>query len=82
LLVLWCAGDRSSMTGSDEDRGRSRRLGVEDRRWSSTCQVLGGWTIERSGDAVCGLHRAQGNEERRYLSFASKPRSTVSLGLA
>jgi hypothetical protein len=22
------------MAGSDEDRGRSRRLGVEDRRWS------------------------------------------------
>jgi hypothetical protein len=30
------------MTGSDEDRGRSRRLGVEDRGWSRTSQVLGG----------------------------------------
>jgi hypothetical protein len=44
------------MTGSDEDGGRSRRLDAEDPRWSSTGQVLGGWTIERSGDAVCGLH--------------------------
>jgi hypothetical protein len=23
-------------------------------------RVLGGWTIERSGGAVCGLHRARG----------------------
>jgi hypothetical protein len=26
--------------------------------WSSICRVLGGWTIERLGVAVCGLHRA------------------------
>jgi hypothetical protein len=32
--------------------------------------------IERSGDAVCGLYRAQGNKERGFLSMASKPRST------
>jgi hypothetical protein len=37
--------------------------------------------IERSGDAVCGLHRAQGDEERKFLGLASKPRSTVSPGL-
>jgi hypothetical protein len=36
LLVSWCAGGRCDMAGSDEDRGRSRRLGVEDRRWSNT----------------------------------------------
>jgi hypothetical protein len=45
------------MTGSDEDRGRSRRLGAEDQRWSSTGRVLGGLTIEKSGDAVCGLKK-------------------------
>jgi hypothetical protein len=28
-----------------------------------TGRVLGGRMIERSGDAVCGLHRARGNEE-------------------
>jgi hypothetical protein len=44
--------------------------------------VLGGWTIERSGDVVCGLHRAQEYEQRGFLGLASKPRSTVSLGLA
>jgi hypothetical protein len=29
--------------------------------------VLGGWTIERSGDTVCGLHHARGGEERMFL---------------
>jgi hypothetical protein len=47
LLVLWCVGDRCDMVGSDEDRGRSRRPGVEDRGWSSTGRVLSGQTIER-----------------------------------
>jgi hypothetical protein len=46
------------MTSSNEDRGRSRRPSVEDRRCSSTGWVLGGWIIERLDDAVCGLHRA------------------------
>jgi hypothetical protein len=46
------------MMGSDEDRGRSRRLGAEDRGWSSTGRVLSGRMIERSDDAVCDLHRA------------------------
>jgi hypothetical protein len=32
-----------------------------------TGQVLGGWAIERSGDAVCGLHHARGDEERVFL---------------
>jgi hypothetical protein len=31
---------------------------------------------------VCGLHCAHGDEERRFLSSASKPRTTVSPGLA
>jgi hypothetical protein len=42
-----------------------------------TGRVLSGRTIERSGDAVCGLHRARGDEEREFLGLASKPRSTV-----
>jgi hypothetical protein len=37
---------------------------------------------QRSGDAVCGLHRAQGDEERGFLGLASKLRSTVSPKLA
>jgi hypothetical protein len=58
------------MVGSDEDRGRSRRLGAEDQKWSSIGLVLGGWMIERSGNAVCGLHHAQGDKERQFLGLA------------
>jgi hypothetical protein len=64
------------MVGRDEDRGSSRRPSVEDWRWSSTSRVLGGRTIKMSGDTVCGLHRAHGDEEREFLGLASKPRST------
>jgi hypothetical protein len=64
------------MVGSNEDRCRSRRLGAEDRGWSSTGRVLGGWTIKRSGDSVCGLHHAQGDGEHEFLGLTSKPRST------
>jgi hypothetical protein len=70
------------MVGSNEDCDRSRRHGAEYQLWSSTGQVLGGRMIGRSGDDVCGLHRAQGDKERWFLGLASKPRSTVSLGLA
>jgi hypothetical protein len=31
LHVSWYAGGRCGMTGSDKDRGRSRRPGAEDR---------------------------------------------------
>jgi hypothetical protein len=70
------------MPGSNEDRGRSSRLGAENWGWSSTGQVLDGRTIERSGDAVCGLHHAQGDKEGEFLGLASKLRSTVSPSLA
>jgi hypothetical protein len=29
--------------------------------------ILDGRAIERSGDAVCGLHRARGDEEREFF---------------
>jgi hypothetical protein len=32
-----------------------------------TGRVLSGRTIERSGGAMCGLHRARGDEERGFL---------------
>jgi hypothetical protein len=32
-----------------------------------TGRVLGGWTIGRSGNAVCGLHRARGDEEHEFF---------------
>jgi hypothetical protein len=66
------------MAGCDEDRGRSRRLGAEDRGRLSTSRVLGGRMIERSGDAVCGLHHAQGDKECGFLGLASKPLARVS----
>jgi hypothetical protein len=37
-----------------------------------TCWVLGGRTIEKSSDAVCGLHRAREDEEHEFLDCASK----------
>jgi hypothetical protein len=46
------------MVGSDEGGGRSRRLGAEDRGWSSTGRILASQTIERLGDTVYSLHRA------------------------
>jgi hypothetical protein len=66
LLVSWCVGDRCNMADNDEDHGRSRRPGAEDQGWSSTW-VLGGRTIERSSDVVCGLHHAHGDDEHGYL---------------
>jgi hypothetical protein len=33
LLVSWCAGGMCGMVCSDEDYGRSRRPGAEDRGW-------------------------------------------------
>jgi hypothetical protein len=52
LLLSWYIGSRCDMTDSDKDLGRSRRPGAKDQGWSSTCQVLGGRTITKSGDAV------------------------------
>jgi hypothetical protein len=70
------------MAGNDEDQDKSRRLGVEDREWSSTGRILSGRTIERSTDTLCGLHRAQGDKEHGFHGLASKPRLTVSSDLA
>jgi hypothetical protein len=67
LLVLWCAGDRCGLAGSDKDCGRSRRPGAEDRGGSSIGRVLGGQMIERSGDIVRGLNGACGDEKHGFL---------------
>jgi hypothetical protein len=82
LLVSWCTGGRCSKASSDEDCDRSRRPSAEDRGWSGIGRVLGGRTIGRSGDAMCGLHRARGDEEHGFVGSASKSRSTVVSGLA
>jgi hypothetical protein len=54
------------MACSDEHRGRSRRPGADDRGWSHRSGTRGR-AIERSGGAVCGLHRARGDEEHGFL---------------
>jgi hypothetical protein len=70
------------MADNNEDRARNKRFGTDDRRWSSTCRVLSGWAIERSGDIMCGLHHAKGDEQCEFLGLASKPRSAISPSLA
>jgi hypothetical protein len=49
LLVSRCAGGRCGMACRDEDHGRSRRSGVEDRGWSHMLgtQWLGGREVGR-----------------------------------
>jgi hypothetical protein len=42
-----------------------------------TGQVPIGRAIERSGGAVCDLHRARGDEKHMFLGCASKPKSMV-----
>jgi hypothetical protein len=61
LLVSWCAGGRCAMVCSDEDRGRSRRPGIEDRGWSHRSDTQ--WP----GGTVCGMHHACGDEEHEFL---------------
>jgi hypothetical protein len=56
--VAWCAAMR--IVAGVRDLVQRIRNGRTDR-------VLGGWIIERSSGAVCGLHRARGDEERRFL---------------
>jgi hypothetical protein len=61
LLVSWGAGGRCGMPCSDEDRGMSRRPGVEDQRWShrSDTQWPGdrevGWRRVRSAPGTWRL---------------------------
>jgi hypothetical protein len=50
---------------------------VQRTKNSRTCWVLGGQTIERSGDTMCDLHRACEDDKRRFLGWASKPSSMV-----
>jgi hypothetical protein len=67
LHISWCAGRKSDMAGSGEDHDRSRRPSAEDRGWSCTGRVLGGQAIGRSGDTMCNLYRAHGDEECMFL---------------
>jgi hypothetical protein len=56
--AAWCAVMRIvSRVGDLVQRTGDGRIG-----W-----VLGGWAVERSGGAVCGLHLARRDEERGFL---------------
>jgi hypothetical protein len=46
-----------------------------------TGRVLGGRTIGRSGDTVCGLHRARGDESTDFLVEAQKQGQRFVSGL-
>jgi hypothetical protein len=41
---------------------------VQRTRDSRTGRILGGRIIGRSGDTVCGLHHAHGDEDRMFLA--------------
>jgi hypothetical protein len=74
LFVSWCAGGRCGMACSDEDRGRSRRPGAEDRRWSrgrvTPCSVCI-WHVETRS---AGFLVEPQNQGRRFVSgLTSKP---------
>jgi hypothetical protein len=56
--ATWCAMTRT-MTGVGDL--------VQTTGDGHTGRVLGGRAIERSGGAVCGLHRAHGDEECGFL---------------
>jgi hypothetical protein len=60
------------MAGSDENRGKSRRPSAEDYGWSSADRLLGGRTIERLGDDVCGLYM---HKETRSPGFLIWPQN-------
>jgi hypothetical protein len=66
LLVSWCAGGRCGLVCSDEDHAEVgdlvQRIGDGRIGW-----VLSGREIKMSGGAVCGLHRARGDEKREFL---------------
>jgi hypothetical protein len=40
---------------------------VQRTGYGRTYRVLDGRAIERSGDALCGLHHTRGDEEREFL---------------
>jgi hypothetical protein len=56
--VAWCAATRAMVGVGDL---------VQRTRDGHTGRILGGQSVERSGGAMCGLHRACGDEEHEFL---------------
>jgi hypothetical protein len=78
LLPLFCLENRVCLSHGVLVAGAAWRVAtrtvtkvrdlVQRIRDDRTGQVLGGRAVERSGDAVCGLHHAHRDEEREFLS--------------
>jgi hypothetical protein len=66
LLVSWCAGVGAAWWAATRIIAGVREL-VQRSGEGRTGRILGDRTIGRSGDAMCGLHRACGDEERGFL---------------
>jgi hypothetical protein len=72
LLISWCAGDRCGMTCSDENRGRSRRPGAEDRGSRGRVTPCAVCTVHVETMSASFLVDPQ-NQGRRFVSvLASK----------
>jgi hypothetical protein len=77
LLPLFCSKNRVCLSRGVQVAGAAWHAttrivaGVGDlmqrTRDDRTGRVLSGRAIERSGGAMCGLHRARGDEERGFL---------------
>jgi hypothetical protein len=68
LLVSWCAGGRCGMAWHAAMRivaGVGDLLQMIEN--GHTGRILGGRVIEKSDDAICGMHRACGDEECIFL---------------
>jgi hypothetical protein len=77
LLPLFCSENRVCLSRGVQVAGAAWRAamrimpGVGDMLQRTgdgrTSRVLGDRAVERSGGAVCGLHRARGDKERGFL---------------
>jgi hypothetical protein len=86
-LSLYCVENRVCLSHGVHVAGAAWRAAMRivvrlgDLVWRTgdgrTCWVFGDQTIGRLGDAVCGLHHTREDEEREFLSWASKPWSMV-----
>jgi hypothetical protein len=69
LLVSWCVGGRCGMACSDEDRGRSRGPGAEDRGWSHMSST------RRAGGRVAPCAVYTWHMETRSAGFLVEPQN-------
>jgi hypothetical protein len=68
LLVPWCVGGRCGIVCNDENCGRSRRAGAEDRGWSHRSGTR--WSSDREVGWRCAVH-----VETTSVSFLVEPQN-------